>query len=93
MRDTAKTILKDFLFKDAWFYIFGIASIGLLIASFVVPPVGIISSSVLAGVGELFAFATLGTVIHAIDKGLDAKVQHGNTTVTVGDLNKDKEEE
>lgn len=49
---------------------------------------GLIDGSVLAAVGELFGFAALGTVIKAIDKGVDAQVQHNNTTITVGDLNK-----
>lgn len=34
-----------------------IVGVGLLIASFVVPPVGILSSSVLCGVGEVFTFS------------------------------------
>lgn len=49
---------------------------------------GVIDGSVLAAVGEIFAFAALGTVIKAIDKGVDAQVQHNNTTITVGDLTK-----
>lgn len=65
------------------FYICLIFSIGLLIAGFVVPPLGTISPSVLTGVGELFAFATLGTVIEAIARGVDAKLTHGNTELSL----------
>ena len=72
------------------FYICLIFSIGLLIASFVVPPLGTISPSVLTGVGELFAFATLGTVIEAIARGVDAKITHGNTELNL--TNPDKPE-
>jgi len=36
-----------------------IISVSLIIASFVLPPIGIIDNSVLAAVGELFAFGTL----------------------------------
>ncbi|MBO7712572.1 MAG: hypothetical protein J6S85_03330 [Methanobrevibacter sp.] len=54
---------------------------------------GLIDGSVLAAVGELFGFAALGTVIKAIDKGVDAQVQHNNTTITVGDLNKQDDNE
>ena len=50
---------------------------------------GLIDGSVLAATGEIFAFAALGTVIRAIDKGVDAQVQHNNTTITVGDITKD----
>lgn len=78
--------IKDCILHDIWFKFFSISAIGLLIASFVAPPVGVINSTVLAAVGEIFAFAALGTVIKAIDKGVDAKVQHNNTTLTVGDL-------
>lgn len=49
---------------------------------------GVIDGSVLAAVGEIFAFAALGTVIKAIDNGVDAQVQHNNTTLTIGDINK-----
>ena len=64
---------------------------GLIIAGFCVPPTGVIDGSVLKGVGELFAFPTLYTVSHAIDKGIDAKLKHGNTEVIIGDLNNETE--
>lgn len=75
--------VKRVLFRDIWFYILSTTAIGLIIASFVVPPTGVIDPSVLAATGEVFAFAALGTVIHAIDAGIDAKVTHNNTTVEV----------
>lgn len=81
-----KKIIREHLLRDAWFYIFSVLAIGLIIASFIVPPLGLIDPSVLAAVGEIFAFAALGTVIKAIDAGIDAKVEHNGTTITVGDL-------
>lgn len=68
-------------------------SIGLIVAGFCVPPHGEIDGSVLTACGILFAFATLETVHIAIRKGVDAKVKHGQTELTVGDLNKDKTED
>jgi formate hydrogenlyase subunit 4 len=65
------------------FWLCLVISIILLIASFLVPPTGVIDGTVLAGIGELFGFATLATVIEAIKKGSDVSVSHGNTTVTV----------
>lgn len=62
-------------------------SIALLVAGFLTPPLAKIDGSILTGVGELFGFAALWTVWHAILKGVDAKVQHGKTSVTVGNLN------
>lgn len=58
-------------------------AVSLIVGSFLVPPMGVVDSSVLAAVGEIFAFATLFAVWEAVDKGIDAKIVHGNTTVTL----------
>lgn len=85
---------RTYISHNLWFYIFSGVAMGLVIASFIVPPTGVIDPSVLAATGEIFAFAALGAVIKAIDKGVDAKVQRGNTTLVVGDLNsKDSEQQ
>lgn len=65
------------------FFITLLISIGLIIASFFIPPLAVIDGSVLASVGELFAFAALGEVMGAIERGHSASIQHGNTTVTI----------
>ena len=79
--------IKEVFEGNIWFYTLSLISAGLIIASFIVPPTGVIDPSVLAATGEIFAFGALGTVIKAIDRGVDATVHHGNTSVTVGDLN------
>lgn len=66
-----------------WFHIFASTSIALIAASFVIPPIGIIDSSVLAATGELAGFAALWEVHVAIKKGLDAKISHNNTTIEI----------
>ena len=66
-----------------------VVSIALGITGFFMPPKGIIDGSVLTFIGELFAFATLGVVWHAMKKGIDAKVKHGNTELTIGDSDND----
>lgn len=81
--------MKERIVRNVWFYFFAAVALALIIASFIVPPTGVIDGSVLAAVGEIFAFAALGTLLKAIDKGLDAKVTHGQTTVTVGQLDDD----
>lgn len=86
----AKKVLKV-LGKDIWFHIFSIVSILLIVTGFLLPPTGIIDGSVFIGVGELFGFGALREVHFAIEKGLDAKVQHNNTSITIGDLNKDED--
>lgn len=61
-------------------------SIGLFIASFIVPPLGEISPSVLKAGGEIFAFAALFMLREAIMEGLGVKLTHGQTTIEVHDL-------
>ena len=56
-------------------------AVGLIVASFCIPPQGVVDGSVLAAVGEIFAFAALFAVWEAVDKGIDAKIVHGNTTI------------
>ena len=86
-------IYKKATIKNPAFWVCLSLSIGLIVAGFCVPPHGEIDGSVLTACGILFAFATLETVHIAIRKGVDAKVKHGQTEVTVGDLNKDKTED
>lgn len=81
-------LIKKATIGNAWFWILSGFSIALITAGFIVPPTGVIDGSVLVGVGEIFAFAALGAVIKAIDMGLSARVQHNNTSLTVGDEKK-----
>lgn len=66
------------------FFVCVTASIIMLVAGFLVPPTGIIDGSVLTAVGELFGFATLGT-IPSIIQGRSVELTHGNTTLSLGD--------
>ena len=65
-----------------------LVSVLLIAGSFFVPPTGKIDGSILAAVGELFGFAALFMAWEALDRGVDAKVTHGNTTI---ELNNDDE--
>lgn len=60
-----------------------IISVILLVISWIAPPPFEISSSVIAGVGELFAFAALGEVCAALERGMSAKISRGDTSVEV----------
>lgn len=84
-----KRFYRDFLATNLYFWVFGLIATALIITSFFIPPLAVIDGSVIASVGELFAFAALGAVIHAIDKGKTASVTHGGTTVSIGDDNND----
>ena len=67
-------------------WVFSLAAIGLFVASFIVPPTGVIDPSVLKGVAWLFAFAALMEAREAIMEGLGVKLTHGDTTIEVHDL-------
>ena len=82
-----KKFWKNYLQSNLYFWVFSVISILLIITSFFLPPVGVISETVALAVGEIFAFAALGTVIKAIDKGTSAKITHNNTTLSIGDEN------
>lgn len=67
-------------------------SVALIIASFFTPPEGVVDGSVLAAVGELFGFAALFAVWEAIDRGIDAKITHGNTSIELNNPDDKKEQ-
>lgn len=73
---------------DWYVHLTMMASIGLIIASFIVPPTGVIDGSVLGGVGELGSMAAVFTFLaklpEYIEKGVTARVTKGNTTLVVG---------
>lgn len=85
--------------KQVPWYIYAVilASIGLMVAGFIVPPTGVIDGSVLKAIGEIMAgSAVLEVVIKLpqyIEAGVKAKIEHGDTTITIGkDRNKAKQE-
>lgn len=88
MPKQVKEAYENYIEHNTWFKVLSVCAIALIIASFIVPPLGIIDSSVLAAVGEIFGFAALWTLIKAIDKGKVATISHNNTTISVG---KDKD--
>lgn len=69
-----KTILQCWK-EDIWLKILTITSILLVIASFIVPPTGIVDGSVLAAVGELTGIGALWEFNHAMDKNMNTKVR------------------
>lgn len=71
--------------KDIAFIItLGIAIV-LFVAGFIVPPTGVIDGSVLTASGILLGFYGLHQVPTALKAGKEIKVQHGETSVSVGD--------
>lgn len=64
------------------FWICFITSTVLIVAGFLLPPMGIIDSSVLLGVGELFAFGTLYELPNIIKNG-KITLKKGDTEIEV----------
>ena len=72
------------------FLITVMVSVGLIVASFLTPPMWIIDGSVLAATGELFGFAALAEVAAAIERRHSATISHGGTSI---EIRKDEEED
>ena len=88
MREFYRNYLKSNLF----FWLFSGIGLLLIIVAFFIPPTAYIEQSVLIAVGEINGFIALGTVIKAVDKGVDATFQKGDTSVTITN-NEDEEGE
>ena len=84
---------RNYIENNLFFWIFSIAALGLIIAGFLFPPPGQVDNSVLIAAGEINGTIALGAVIKAIDKGVDAKFQHNNTSVTITNKEEDGEED
>lgn len=82
---------RNYIENNLFFWIFSIASLGLIVAGFLFPPPGQIDNSVLVAAGELNGSIALGAVIKAIDKGVDVTAQHNNTSISI--TNREEEEE
>lgn len=78
--------LKAVIENNRVFTILTVIAVGLLVTSFILPPTGVIDPSVIAAVGEIMGLFALWVALTSLSKGLDAKFQHGNTTLTVGNL-------
>ena len=78
-----KEILKVAWESNIWLRILSISSILLIIASFFVPPLGVLDGSVLAAVGELEALGVLWIVLRAVEKGTGASFKKGDVEVDI----------
>lgn len=82
MNDKLNTFFGGVFHK--WVFLIALlVSVGLIVTSFFIPPLAVVDGSVLASVGELFAFAALGEVGAAIERGHGATISHGGTTIEI----------
>ena len=87
-----RAFYKNYLENNTFFWVFSIIGLLLIIIAFFLPPAAQIHQSVLYAVAEINGFIALGAVIKAIDKGVDATFQKGDTSVTITN-NEDEEDE
>ena len=86
-----RAFYKNYLENNTFFWVFSIIGLLLIIVAFFLPPAAQIHQSVLIAVGEINGFIALGAVIKAVDKGVDATFQKGDTSVTI--TNNENEED
>ena len=67
-----------------------VISVLLIIAGFLIPPMGVIDGSVLTAVGELLLFPVVIYGFRAIELGLEVKIQKGDTSVEIHKDDEDK---
>lgn len=78
-------ILKNAVVHNIPFWVLTVFAIFLLVGAAFTPPMFVIDSSIIAGVGELAGFGALWCVVKAIDKGTSASLKHHNTEINIGD--------
>ena len=76
--------------KTIPFWICLIVSIGLIVAGFCVPPMGIIDGSVLTAVGILFGFASLAQVPVIIEVAGYVRMAKGDMTIEAKGINQNQ---
>lgn len=79
-------IIKHSVIENVPFWILSGVAIIIGIIAFFLPPMGDIKPNALKFISWIFAFTALWTVFAAMMRGIDARIQHGKTSLTVGNL-------
>ena len=87
-----KKFYTQYVLHNLSFHILTGIAIALIIISFILPPTGKIDPSVLQGVGEIFGFLGLYTVLRAIEKGTGASFKKGDIELEIQEDHEHKEE-
>ena len=74
------------------FYILGGVALLLLIISWIAPPPMQVHESVLQAVAEIFGFASLWTIVIAIEKGTGASLRKGDVELEIQEDHDNKQE-
>ena len=79
-------IIKHSVIETVPFWILSGVALVIGIIAFFLPPMGDIKPNALKFISWIFAFTALWTVFAAMMRGIDARIQHGKTSLTVGNL-------
>ena len=90
-------LAKDAFIGMPWYlYLILVLCFGLLVASFIVPPLGTISPSVLQGTAEILGFAwllyTTANIPTFIERGAKIKASWKDASIEIGRKKDNKEE-
>ena len=90
-------LVKDAFVGMPWYlYLILFLCFGLMIASFIVPPLGTISPSVLQGIAEILGFAwllyTTANIPTFIERGAKIKASWKDASIEIGRKKDNKEE-
>lgn len=88
-----KEFYTQYMLHNLPFHILTGIAIALIIISFILPPTGEIDPSVLQGVGEIFGFLSLYTILIAIEKGTGASFKKGDIELEIQEEHDHKEKE
>ena len=80
--------VANYLLKNKYLIIaiiMALVAIGLVIAGFLVPPLGVIDGSVLTAVGEIVFLVTIFFVWDCVTKGKIAKIKKGDLEASISD--------
>lgn len=86
-------IIKHSIVENVPFWVLSGIAMALGITAFFIPPMAEIHPSTLRLISWIFAFTALWTVFAAMMRGIDARIQHGQTSLTIGDIDKKQNEQ
>lgn len=78
---------------QALFYFITVTAVLLIVVGFALPPIGVIDTSALTGVGWLFAFASLCIIMYSVSRGMDARISRGDTSIQITNPDPDESDD
>lgn len=70
-----------------------LTAVACFVGAALTPPMWYVDGSILTGMGIIFGYAALMYAWEATDRGIDAKLTHGNTTIELNNPDTKKENE